>query len=448
MVTIRDNDPSTSLTFNATTNNNVAALAGNYGVLLQGINTAGAAPNAAVTFQAGGIGVTGTGTVGTPGGGGNATIDNLESLVIGFDRAHHPNGVQSVSLTLGTNTGAGATTYSIYDIDGSLLGQFSSDQANVTIPDAYTNVGQIVVFANNTTQIAISGMSYTEVATDTTAPVVTPEIVGYTLTGAHGETSSATLSLNIMANQFGGDAADNTLVGTASNDYIAGQGGNDTLSGGAGHDIIDGGDGNDLIHGNTGNDTLSGGAGNDMLYGDAGDDVLRGGDGNDTLDGGSGNNYLDGGAGNDVLYGGAGSGSNTLIGGAGDDTMTGGGLLSDTFKWSLADAGPRGAPAVDTITDFKTAAQASGGDVLDLRDLLTGENHATGTGNLANFLHFEKSGGDTKVHISSAGSFGGGFTAAAEDQTVILQGVDLIGVSTTDQQVIQDLLTKGKLITD
>jgi Ca2+-binding RTX toxin-like protein len=186
-----------------------------------------------------------------------------------------------------------------------------------------------------------------------------------------------------------------------------------------------------------------------MVYGDAGNDILRGGAGNDTLDGGSGSDRIEGGAGNDVLLGG--TGSDTLSGGAGNDTMTGGGLLSNTFEWTLADAGSKGTPAVDTITDFKTAAAPSGGDVLDLRDLLSGENHAMGTGNLANFLHFEKTGGDTKVHVSTSGGFGGGFAAGAEDQTVILQGVDLyatVGANATDQQIIQDLLTKGKLITD
>ena len=99
---------------------------------------------------------------------------------------------------------------------------------------------------------------------------------------------------------------------------------------------------------------------------------------------------------------------------------------------------------MDTITDFDLAPLALNGDVLDLRDLLQGEN----SGNLASYLHFELSGADTKVSVSSNGGFADGFTAGAEDQTVILQGVDLIGGFTTDQQVIQDLLTKGKLITD
>ncbi|HYW58208.1 MAG TPA: type I secretion C-terminal target domain-containing protein [Polaromonas sp.] len=116
-------------------------------------------------------------------------------------------------------------------------------------------------------------------------------------------------------------------------------------------------------------------------------------------------------------------------------------------------------PVTDTITDFNLATRAAGGDVLDLRDLLVGESVGTllGQDNLANFLHFEKSGADTIVHISTTGGFASdphavgapsGVVSAAEDQRIVLSGVDMIGSFTTDQQVIQDMLTKGKLNTD
>jgi hypothetical protein len=78
-----------------------------------------------------------------------------------------------------------------------------------------------------------------------------------------------------------------------------------------------------------------------------------------------------------------------------------------------------------------------------------------GQDNLSNFLHFEKSGTTTIVHISTTGGFssdthavGTSYTSAAEDQRITLTAADLIGSFTTDQQVIQDLLTKGKLNTD
>ena len=139
------------------------------------------------------------------------------------------------------------------------------------------------------------------------------------------------------------------------------------------------------------------------------------------------------------------AGSDRLIGGAGNDTLTGG-LGADVFAWKFGDQGSPGTPAVDRITDFDTLVN---GDKLDLRDLLQGENHASGTGNLVNFLHFEKAGSNTIVHVSSSGAFSSGYSASNENQTIILQNVDLsAGGLNTDQLIIQDLLNKGKLQTD
>ena len=171
------------------------------------------------------------------------------------------------------------------------------------------------------------------------------------------------------------------------------------------------------------NDHLSGSFGNDSLVGTAGNDSIVGGIGNDTLQGGLGNDFLIGGDGSDV------------------------------FEWHLGDAGKTGMPAIDTIKDFNLAPVAGAGDMLDLRDLLVGE----GAGNLTSFLHFEKLGADTVVHISTTGGFAtdahsvgapSAVVSGAENQKIVLAGVDMIGIHTTDQQVIQDLLTKGKLHTD
>ena len=155
---------------------------------------------------------------------------------------------------------------------------------------------------------------------------------------------------------------------------------------------------------------------------------------------------MGGSTGNDTLTGG--DGNDTLWGGAGNDTLTGG-LGSDTFKWSLADKGTTTTPASDQITDFNTASASSGGDILDLRDLLTGESH-TGTlpGNLNGYLHFEKIGSDTVVHVSTSGGFAAGYVSTAQDQVITLSGVDLVTGFANDNAIITDLLTKSKLITD
>ena len=92
----------------------------------------------------------------------------------------------------------------------------------------------------------------------------------------------------------------------------------------------------------------------------------------DTITGSAGRDIIHGGAGADTIHGGA--GADTIYGGAGSDTLTGG-LGADTFRWSLADKGSVGIPDVDKITDFSTPAYSAGGDRLDLKDLLQGENH-------------------------------------------------------------------------
>ncbi|MEO8417160.1 MAG: VCBS domain-containing protein [Methylophilaceae bacterium] len=273
-----------------------------------------------------------------------------------------------------------------------------------------------------------------------------PEIITYTLTDADGDTSSATLRLNFIRDEIAGTSGDDTIIGTARNEFITGGDGNDSLSGGAGFDIIKGGAGNDTIDGGADDDQLYGGDGDDLIIGGTGDDELYGEAGNDTLLGGDGNDKLFGGAGNDILIGGA--GNDILIGGAGNDTLTGGAGV-DVFKWELADKGITGAPAKDTITDFDAAPVSLGGDVLDFRDILSGESHlGVDPGNLASYLHFEKSGADTIVHISSVGEFAAGFNSAKDVQTITLTGVDLVGSYTNDQQIVADMLTKNKLITD
>jgi VCBS repeat-containing protein len=157
-----------------------------------------------------------------------------------------------------------------------------------------------------------------------------------------------------------------------------------------------------------------------------------------TVAGTSAGEALGGSSGNDILSGG--SGNDLLWGGAGDDTLSGG-AGSDVFAWRLGDAGQPGMPAHDTVADFDANA---GGDVLDLRDLLAGDNPA----DLANYLHFESAPGGTTVAISSTGGFSDGYSSAAVDQVITLQNVDLVGSFGSDADVINDLITRGKLLTD
>jgi Ca2+-binding RTX toxin-like protein len=152
-----------------------------------------------------------------------------------------------------------------------------------------------------------------------------------------------------------------------------------------------------------GNDTIDGGVGNDRIYGQEGNDIISGGAGNDILSGGSG---------------------------------------ADTFKWGNADKGTGAAPAVDTITDFNPATTAANKDVLDLRDLLQGEN----AGNLSSYLSFSQTGADVTLSVQSTGA------AGPIDQKIVLEGVtmaQLAGTHSPDSAgVIANLLANNKLITD
>jgi uncharacterized protein YegL len=442
-------NPATSPT-NLVVNFTSAAAHAGTGVTLLGMLRDSSVPGSATVSYSG---TNGAG-VSSPGDD-TSTLDDLESLAIDFDRTLYAQGVQGLRFRIYAETDS-AVTFTFYGIDGERLGQHAIGANGGTttwydMPASLSNVSRVTALVSDDTyfstpRVRIRAVEFDGVLNDAAAAPVAPELVEYTLTDSDGDTSTASLTLNVVTNHFAGDGSTNTIIGTAANDQIIGLGGNDTLSGGGGHDIIQGGDGDDVIDGGDGDDTLTGGAGNDAITGGAGNDILRGQEGNDTLIGGDGNDRLEGGVGNDVLIGGA--GNDVLIGGPGTDTLTGG-LGADVFKWELADRGVKGNPASDTVTDFDAAPFGSGGDVLDLRDLLSNESHTAGsTGNLSSFLHFEQSGSDTVVRISTTGGFSGGYVPNQEDHTILLQGVDLIGGFSTDQQVIQDMLNKGKLITD
>ncbi len=266
--------------------------------------------------------------------------------------------------------------------------------------------------------------SYTTLTTNLTVQVTSTEVNG-------GATASVSSVVTLKAAYTTVD-----ITTTESGSY----------TGSSANEYIQGGNGNNTINGSGGNNIIYGGAGDDNLSAAAGSDIFFGGSGNDTINGGSGTDRISGGAGNDLLKGGE----------AGENFV-------DVFVWSLGDQGAAGAPAVDTIQNFATAAAGSstnGGDVLDLRDLLQGEHVGANnaSGNLADYLHFEVSGSDTIVHISHMGGFtadshtvGAGYTSSAETQTIVLSGVNLQSLysgATTDQQIITQLLNNNKLITD
>ena len=153
-----------------------------------------------------------------------------------------------------------------------------------------------------------------------------------------------------------------------------------------------------------------------LLYALA-DDVLVGDDGTDDT--------LIGGAGDDDLLGLL--GADVLIGGDGNDTLTGGGD-GDTYVFSLGDSGR------DEVIGF----DASEGDVLDLRELLSDTGGLSETGaSLDAVLNFSLDAGNTVIEVDVDGN-------SAADQTIRLTAVDLTGGGTlSDADIIDAMLAPG-----
>lgn len=208
---------------------------------------------------------------------------------------------------------------------------------------------------------------------------------------------------------LGRDGAADDLRGGGGDDWLVGRGGDDQLDGGDGKDHLDGGAGKDRLAGGRGQDDLRGGGGDDLLLGEQGNDDLRGGAGKDVLDGGLGADLLDGGAGDDVLTGGAGS---------------------DRFRFS----NPGG---TDRITDFQAG---TGGDVIDLRSVLSGVGEETGAV-LQNWLRIEVVGDDSTISIDADGT--GDFAAA--DARIVVEGVDLMGGAPDQAAAIDSLVANGNV---
>ena len=172
-----------------------------------------------------------------------------------------------------------------------------------------------------------------------------------------------------------------------------------------------------------------------------------------------------------VVYGSlqlaADGGYNYLIDNADADTraLPVGARVTDVFSYTITDQGVSGSGGARTDTGQITvqvagplAGQAGasvqdGGDVLDLRDLLSGETPAT----LDRFLDFNVVAGatpTTEIRISSSGGFSGGtYNSAAQDQRIVLEGVDIraslgLAANASANLILQALIDRSKLLVD
>jgi Ca2+-binding RTX toxin-like protein len=268
----------------------------------------------------------------------------------------------------------------------------------------------------------------------------------------YGGDGDDVINLTTSNTAYGG-AGNDTFTAPAGNYFIYAGDGDDTVNLGAGNNTIDVGEGINNITVGAVNMTITGGAGKDTITTGAGDYIINAGDGdnvislgasaaggttvntgsgNDTITTGAGIQTINSGAGNDTIV--TSAGVDTITGGAGNDTMTGG-LGADVFKWSLGDTGN------DVIKDFTLAG---GGDVLNLKDLLTGESASDAT-NLDAYLDFSASGAGTLITVKADG-----LTAAG--QTILLENITYASLQThaggaSDVAIITKLLADGNLIT-
>jgi Ca2+-binding RTX toxin-like protein len=186
--------------------------------------------------------------------------------------------------------------------------------------------------------------------------------------------------------------------------------------------------------------------------------TLNAGDGANIITTGIGKYEITSGSGVDSITIGAGAGDSTIHAGAGDDTITSdggkdiiagglgndgmtGGLGADVFKWSLGETGS------DTIKDFNLVSVASGGDALDLTDLLVDE-HATVI-SLDAYLDFSANAAGNTVIALDADAGGPSGTG----QTITLGNVQFAALQTyvggaSDAAILSKLLADGNLKTD
>ncbi|MGJ8581680.1 MAG: beta strand repeat-containing protein, partial [Psychromonas sp.] len=383
------------------------------------------------------------------------TIDTVKGETITVDvssgeYSYITTGVADVEATVESSPevalGADDSLLGLVGVDALNLIDFSSSQA-FSATDANNDITQVVISVGGLLGVGSAGFSYSSaIADEFGLEVVTVDFPFISL----GNTASITITstdgstiTNQQLNEFLGSVywdgglvsldllSGMTIEATDSNGNTTSSSDFDLLNA----DLLSASDSPDyLVEGDDNNNaSLTGTTGSDRIYGYGGNDTLNGGEGADLLRGGAGNDTLSGGSGNDIL-----------IGGIGSDTLTGN-TGNDVFRWETVDA-----TSVDTITDFEIGPVASGGDIIDLAELLTGEGKigTSGAGNLSNFLHFEFDGTTTTLYISADGDFQGGYTTAEVDQSIIFSNTDITEGLSSDQDIIENLLANGNLLVD
>jgi len=310
---------------------------------------------------------------------GAETLTGLSSGSTVINRTADVAGTDSLTLTLGDNTGAS-------DVINLQLGR----GANADFAD-YSFAG-----------IETINLTFNESASSASSTVYT-STVGLSISRSDG-TNTRAVTLNVSGTDAG------TLDTVINADVINASG------------LTDGGLNMSDTTGSAFAQTITGGAVADTLVGGGGADVIDGGAGGDSIVGGTGADTLTGGLGADTITGGA--GNDSII-------LTEGTASVDDVVISHSEYGAD----LDTVTGFTTT---STGDEIQIS--LSALESATTTGLFNSVTNFEElfDGDNVTAGAATVGAITGAATVADSVDVTILRGATFASASD-----VEDALESG-----
>jgi Ca2+-binding RTX toxin-like protein len=334
-------------------------------------------------FSGGTITAAGTETVTLTGNGNVSSTSGIENYVLGDDSTDTRTfTVTNAANSVTANSATDAVTFDTGSL--TLTGTLSGDG---TVNDTLS-----IANGANISGATISGIENLTIAGTTgNATMTAAQLNGFsgtmiasgtntlTLTSTGSVTGADLSAIETLATAGGSTAQSITLTAAqaAGTTLTAGDSSLDSF-------VVTGSAGSQTLVGSAGSDTIDGGAGDDTISGGEGADALSGGDGADSLFGQNGADSLFGLSGDDFLNGGA--GADTLNGGDGNDSIVGGtdadvmigGAGNDTFSGTGAELNG------DTISGIAAGDQiiVTSDDLSALNGTTLGSTITTGGGTI------------------------------------------------------------------
>jgi len=312
------------------------------------------------------------------GSGNDSLIGGTGTVVADYADASGPVTVTLNGTSVGTASGLGIGTDSLYNIEN-VIGGTGND---VISGDGLANsiwggLGNDTIASGGGADYLDGGAGSNKVDFSSLSAALTIALNGSTASNFSSSTYTGTL-LNFSA-----------VTGGSGNDVFSGSSANESFDGGLGTDTIDYSAQTSSISVNLsagsatgtgiGTDTLTnievvlGGSGGNTLIGGLASDTLYGGAGNDTLIGGTGNDTLDGGAGTDLVSYATTSSLTVLLNGSGAGTAYGTGVGTDSlYNIEILRTGSGNDTVIGSGNWSGTLDGGAGADVLDYSTLTSG----------------------------------------------------------------------------